>query len=87
MQITPGRLFYKRKKTYENIPKFTMVRLLKIDIELDHLSMYKQWIYTYYVFYKNILKFNFLMGGIKHIDCFHRFMKRSFIHVKNNEVS
>ena len=42
MQITPGRLFYKRKRTYENIPKFTMVRLLKIDIELDHLSMYKQ---------------------------------------------
>ena len=35
--------------------------------------------------YENILKFNFLMGGeggIGHIDCFHRFLKRSFIDVK-----
>ena len=26
--------------------------------------------------YENILKFNFLMGGIRHIDFFHRFIKR-----------
>ena len=26
--------------------------------------------------YKNILKFNFLMSPLRHIDCFHRFMKR-----------
>ena len=42
--------------------------------------------------YENILKFNFLMGVgggvvgggrvIRHIDCFHRFLKRSFIDVK-----
>ena len=24
---------------------------------------------------ENILKFNFLMGGIKHIDCLHKFFK------------
>ena len=26
--------------------------------------------------YENILNFNFLMGGIRPIDCSHRFMKR-----------
>ena len=26
------------------------------------------------------------MGGIRHIDCFHRFLERSFIDVKNDEV-
>ena len=26
-------------------------------------------------------------GGGRHIDCFHRFLKRSFIDVKNDEVS
>ena len=45
--------------------------------------------------YENILNFNFLMGGgrggegeggIRRIDCFHRFMKWSFINVKNDEV-
>ena len=40
--------------------------------------------------YENILKFNFLMregGSIRHIDCFHSFLKRSFIDVKKDEVS
>ena len=36
--------------------------------------------------YENILKFNLLMGDIRHIDYFHRFIKRSFIAIKNNEV-
>ena len=47
--------------------------------------------------YENIQNFNFLMGGggvgggegeggIRCIDCFHRFMKWSFINVKNDEV-
>ena len=36
--------------------------------------------------YESILKFYFL-GGIRHIDCFHGFLKRSFIDIKNNEVS
>ena len=46
--------------------------------------------------YENILKFNFLIGGggerggggrgIRHIYCFHNFLKW-FIDVKNNEVS
>ena len=42
--------------------------------------------------YENILKFNFLRGGgrgggrgIRHIYCFHNFLKW-FIDVKNNEV-
>ena len=35
---------------------------------------------------ENILSFNFLMGGIRHIDCFNSFLKWSFINVKNNEV-
>ena len=26
------------------------------------------------------------MGAIRHIDCFHRFLERSFIDVKNDEV-
>ena len=25
--------------------------------------------------YKNILKFNFLMGGIRHIDCLHKYFE------------
>ena len=36
--------------------------------------------------YESILKFYFL-GGIRHIDCFHRSLKRFFIDIKNNEVS
>ena len=36
--------------------------------------------------YENILKLNFLIGVIKHIDCLLKFfLKRSFIDVKNNE--
>ena len=41
--------------------------------------------------YENILRFNFLMGaggggggGIRDIDCFYRFLKRSFNNVKND---
>ena len=34
---------------------------------------------------ENILNFNFLMGGIRHIGSFHGFLKRSFVNVKNNE--
>ena len=50
--------------------------------------------------YEIILTFNFLIGsgvgggggggwvgGIRHIDCFHSFLKRSFIDLKNDEVS
>ena len=25
--------------------------------------------------YKNLLKFNFLMGGIRHIDCLHKYFE------------
>ena len=66
-----------------------MMRLLRLYLELSHLLVYKQWIYTtkwWFFFqktmkayskavmlslkiYENILNFNFLMGGIKHIDC------------------
>ena len=83
-----------------------MIQLLKLCLlELDHLLMYKQGLYTKngdfclkkakpYLkatilslkIYENILNFNFIMGGgggggrdgggsIRHIDCFHRFMK------------
>ena len=41
-QITSKWLFYRYKQAYENVAKFTMMRLLKIYIELDHLSMFKQ---------------------------------------------
>ena len=37
---------------------------------------------------ENILKFNFLVGGgggIRHTNCLRKFLKRSFIDVKNDE--